>query len=103
MDLRTQREAARWYPLIAHPMQMALIGDDKRFKVVPAGRRSGKTERAKRLVAKFAMRYPNERYFLAAPTRDQAKGKFGGLICGCFAFESLLKKRPSESNLDDLL
>jgi hypothetical protein len=98
MDLRTQREAARWYPLIDHPVQLELIGDDKRFKVVPAGRRSGKTERAKRRVAKLAMRYPNERYFLAAPTRDQARQIWWPdmrLLC----FESLLKKRPSESNL----
>ncbi len=41
-------ELARWYKLIPHPVQLSLVNDDVRFKVVPAGRRSGKTERAKR-------------------------------------------------------
>jgi hypothetical protein len=39
---------ARWTPLIPHPEQIRLINSHARFKVVPAGRRSGKTERAKR-------------------------------------------------------
>jgi hypothetical protein len=64
---------ARWYPLADHPIQKALITDKVRFKVVPAGRRSGKTERAKRFVAKELMRNANCAYFLAAPTRNQAK------------------------------
>ena len=44
-----------------------------RFKVVPAGRRSGKTERAKRFIIKEALRNPDEAYFVAAPTRDQVR------------------------------
>jgi hypothetical protein len=68
-----QRCAQRWYPLIEHPVQTALITDPKRFKVVPAGRRSGKTERAKRFMAKCMMGNPNEAYFIAAPTRNQVK------------------------------
>lgn len=63
----------RWYPLIDHPVQTALIKDPIRFKVVPAGRRSGKTERAKRFISKIAMAMPNEAYFVAAPTRNQVK------------------------------
>jgi hypothetical protein len=66
------RDTARWYPLIDHPVQTALVNDQKRFKVVPAGRRSGKTERAKRYVVKEAMKSPGS-YFVAAPTRDQVK------------------------------
>lgn len=62
----------RWYPLIPHPIQSALIHDSTRFKVVPAGRRSGKTERAKRYIVKQAMTAPGP-YFVAAPTRDQVK------------------------------
>jgi hypothetical protein len=69
----TTLEAARWYPLIDHPEQLRLVNEDKRFKVVPAGRRSGKTERAKRFLVKTAMSNPNEAYFIAAPTRDQVK------------------------------
>lgn len=65
-------QAARWYPLKPHPVQTALVADRVRFKVVPAGRRSGKTERAKRFVVREAMREPGP-YFVAAPTRDQVK------------------------------
>lgn len=68
----SNKDVARWYPLIAHPVQTALVNDKVRFKVVPAGRRSGKTERAKRFVVREAMREPGP-YFVAAPTRDQVK------------------------------
>ena len=45
-----------------------------RFPVVPAGRRSGKTERAKRQLVRIAFGSPpGSNYFFAAPTRDQAK------------------------------
>jgi hypothetical protein len=66
----------RWYKLKDHPVQLALVAaieNGMRFPVVPAGRRSGKTERAKRFLAKQAMKNPNEKYFAAAPTHDQAK------------------------------
>ncbi len=66
------QDIARWYPLQDHPKQSELVTDQVRFKVVPAGRRSGKTERAKRYVAREAMREPGP-YFIAAPTRDQVK------------------------------
>ncbi|MFQ5736607.1 MAG: terminase large subunit domain-containing protein, partial [Thermodesulfobacteriota bacterium] len=53
--------------------------ENKRFAVVPAGRRSGKTELAKRrLVMGLAAKKPwaDPRYFAAAPTRGQAKRIF---------------------------
>lgn len=62
-----------WKPLREHPVQLGLAHDDVRFKVVPAGRRSGKTIRAKRKLAKTAMVNPRELLFAAAPTREQAK------------------------------
>ena len=62
----------RWYPLIPHEVQRALVCDNYRFKVVAAGRRSGKTERAKRYVVREMLRNPG-RYFVAAPTRAQVK------------------------------
>lgn len=65
-------DASRWYPLRPHPIQKALVNDRVRFKVVPAGRRSGKTERAKRYVVREALRTSGP-YFVAAPTRDQVK------------------------------
>jgi hypothetical protein len=101
LSLMTQRELARWYALIDHPVQAALIaavGNGVRFPVVPAGRRSGKTERAKRFVAKMAMRNPGEMYFIAAPTRDQVK-KIYWADMKKLCLTSLCGKPPSESEL----
>lgn len=72
MQLAVQREVGRWHPLKPHPVQLALVNDRVRFKTVPAGRRSGKTERAKRFVVRECLRAPLP-YFLAAPTHAQAK------------------------------
>lgn len=63
---------AIWYPLIPHPTQTALVNDNIRIKVVPSGRRSGKTLRAKRFIARAALTTPGD-YFIAAPTRAQVK------------------------------
>lgn len=68
----------RFYPLTPHPVQLDLIQSPARFKVVPAGRRSGKSERAKRNLVLEALssiggRWDNPKFFAAAPTRDQAK------------------------------
>ena len=68
-----------------------------RFKVVPAGRRSGKTERAKRFIAREAMREPGA-YFVAAPTRDQVKRIYWQdlkRLCFC----SMLPEKPRETEL----
>jgi hypothetical protein len=69
---------ARLYPLRPHPVSDALMTDPHRFKVVPAGRRSGKTEKAKRKLVVEALTsvdtpWPDPKFFAAAPTRDQAK------------------------------
>jgi hypothetical protein len=65
----------RWVELRPHEEQLRLWNDPARFKIVPAGRRSGKTELAKRrlVVASMVRKNPPGRYFAAAPTRDQAK------------------------------
>lgn len=97
MPLQLRREAERWYPLIEHPVQTRLITDHVRFKVVPAGRRSGKTERAKRFIAKQAMQVIGQ-YFAAAPTRDQAKKIFWNDL-KLLTFSSTHAKEPSESEL----
>lgn len=91
------QDLARWYKLREHPVQTALIEDEVRFKVIPAGRRSGKTERAKRFTAREAMRVPGP-YFVAAPTRDQVKRVYWSdmkRLC----FTSILPKAPSETEL----
>jgi hypothetical protein len=65
----------RWYALRYHPRQWALWNSPARFCVVPAGRRSGKTEIGKRrlVVGALAPPHPDARYFAAAPTWQQAK------------------------------
>lgn len=63
----------RWHPLKHLPITDSLHHDNLRFKVVPAGRRSGKTERAKRHIVIQAISNFGHRYFCAAPTSLQAK------------------------------
>lgn len=98
LALATQRECQRWYPLIEHSVQRRLVDDVVRFKTVPAGRRSGKTERFKRFMAKTAMSNPGQDYFIAAPTRDQVK-KIYWSDMKKLTFESLQSKKPSETDL----
>ncbi len=66
----------RWAPLRPHMVQRAFYESERRFNVVPAGRRSGKTEIAKRRLVKRAVkgsRYDRPRYFYGAPTYGQVK------------------------------
>ena len=68
----------RWSKLRPHPEQSRLFHQAIRFKIVPAGRRSGKTELAKRklvlsLWEALIQKRADARYFAAAPTRHQAK------------------------------
>lgn len=100
-DIVLKRQMSRWYPLIAHPVQLALdraVEDGIRFPVVPAGRRSGKTERAKRFLARQAMWYPNEKYFAAAPTVSQAK-KIWWDDLKSLTLSCMHPRQPSESEL----
>lgn len=74
---RSKLWTPRWYPLKPVPIQVALDATPARFAVVPAGRRSGKTERAKRKGIKVAYKLPpGGRVGFGAPTRDQAKSIF---------------------------
>tara|TARA_R110000851_G_scaffold330722_2_gene503891 strand:+ start:791 stop:2095 length:1305 start_codon:yes stop_codon:yes gene_type:complete len=98
VSIQIDRQSERWYPLIDIPEQVRLKDEVVRFKVVPAGRRSGKTERAKRYVAKQAMKNANEMYFCAAPTRDQVKKIFWDDM-KALTFSATHPKRPSESDL----
>jgi len=97
-NLLLNRSLSRWYDLKEHPVQRKLIDDDVRFKIVPAGRRSGKSERAKRYLAHKALNNGEEMYFAAAPTRDQAK-KIWWDDLKLLTFSSSHIKSPSESNL----
>ena len=96
-----QRQMERWYKLKDHPVQLALVAavsNGIRFPVVPAGRRSGKTERFKRFVVKQAWKNPNEMYFIAAPTHGQVKKIYWDDIKK-FSLSSTHEKKPSESEL----
>jgi len=98
-NLLLDRQLARWYALKDHPVQLALVDavpNGVRFPLVPAGRRSGKTERFKRFLVKQANRVPGP-YFAAAPTHDQAKKIFWDDL-KAFSLSSMHAKRPSESD-----
>ena len=99
-NLRLDKQLARWYPLIDHPVQLELVkavNNGTRFPLVPAGRRSGKTERFKRFLIKQASQVPGQ-YFAAAPTHAQAKKIFWDDL-KAFSLSSTHKRRPSESDL----
>ncbi len=99
-NLLLDRQLARWYPLTDHDVQLALIaavGNGVRFPLVPAGRRSGKTERFKRFLTKQASATPGQ-YFAAAPTHAQAKKIFWDDL-KAFTLSCMHSRRPSESDL----
>lgn len=98
-NLLLDRQLARWYALKDHPVQLALIEavpSGVRFPLVPAGRRSGKTERFKRFLVKQANAVPGQ-YFAAAPTHDQAKKIFWDDL-KAFTLSCLHARKPSESD-----
>lgn len=69
----------RWYPLRYHVERQRLWNSKARFRVVPAGRRSGKTEYAKRYLVQKALSFTkhSDGWFVClAPVRDQAKRIF---------------------------
>jgi len=92
------RQLARWYELKDHPVQLELIKavqNGIRFPLVPAGRRSGKSERFKRFLVKQASKTPGI-YFAAAPTHDQAKKIFWDDLKS-LTLSVAHNKQPSES------
>lgn len=91
----------RWTVLRPHPIQQSFLHSTARFIVVPAGRRSGKTEIAKRKIIIRALRSgadfaPN--FFFGAPTRDQAKRIFWKDLKAMIP-PWLMKRKPSETEL----
>jgi hypothetical protein len=99
-NLLLDRQLARWYALKDHPVQLALLAavpSGVRFPLVPAGRRSGKTERFKRFLVKQANAVVGQ-YFAAAPTHAQAKKIFWDDL-KAFTLSCVHAHRPSESDL----
>jgi len=73
------RLTPRWTKCRLDPRQYAYLHSNAVMNVVPAGRRSFKTEASKRRVVARAIafsKYPNGRFFACAPTQQQAKDIF---------------------------
>ena len=84
-----------------HNLQRLCYNTSARFVVNPAGRRSGKTELAKRKVIVKALagtRFQRPRFFCAAPTRDQAKRIYWDDLKAMVP-RDFIKGRPSETEL----
>lgn len=93
----------RLYALRPHALQQRFGGSAFRFNVIPGGRRSGKTEIAKRRLRGRALARYNVThsetafYFAAAPTRDQAKRIFWSDFKKMF--RPFFSREPNESDL----
>lgn len=89
----------RWTKLRPHPEQIRYFDSPHRFNVVPAGRRSGKTELAKRKLvmrALYGSEFRKPRYFAAAPTRDQAKRIYWDDLCALLPAQDVKEIRVSD-------
>ena len=87
-----------------HAEQWRLWNSKARFRIVPAGRRSGKTELAKRWVIQRAcnLRVQGRKYALAAPTRDQAKRIYWNDLKQLVP-TAWMAEKPRETDLEILL
>lgn len=66
----------RWFPLPKYPPLRKYFNSKSRYIINHAGRRSYKTETAKRILVKSAIshyKYPNSRFIASAPVTHQAK------------------------------
>jgi hypothetical protein len=100
-DLPTPLLPPRWKQMRYHPVQAAYWNSPHRFNTVPAGRRSGKTEIAKRKLVRACMNAWQEeppRFFAGAPTRDQAKRVWWEDLKSLTP-KDMLDGKPSESDL----
>lgn len=95
---------SRAYPLRPHEAGERYTHSPVRFNVTAAGRRSGKTERAKRRVVRAAMgsgprpsEHDDPAYFCAAPTYAQAKAVYWSDLKKLIPLE--LRTKTSESDL----
>lgn len=106
-DLVTNRLTTRWTPMRFHAEQDRLCKSPARFKVVPAGRRSGKTELVgkrntiiRAMQAHLEIKFdPPYTFGVGAPTRDQAKRIYWADLKRMIP-EKYLSKKPNESHLE---
>jgi hypothetical protein len=93
----------RWTIFKHHPVQYDLWTSKNRFKAVPAGRRSGKTEIAKRKIVIAALsqtKIPDARFICAAPVQHQAKSIYWRDIKALIPPQFIRKKSESELTID---
>lgn len=101
----------KWTQLKDHPEQIRAYRSRKRFNIIPAGRRSGKTEIiGKRKMAlrcmfahdvnfpQFYSQFPDPKFFISAPTREQVKRIYWNDMKSLIP-KAMLAKPPNESNL----
>lgn len=90
-----------WAPLAHHPVQQQFVRSRKRFNIVPAGRRSGKTRIAKRRAVIRGLEYEGRapgRIVFGGPTFRQAEDIFWDDLKAAVP-KSLRAFKPSESKL----
>ena len=105
------KKTRRWSPLKDHPTQILAYRSHKRFNIIPAGRRSGKTEiigKRKQILRfmlchdrrfpHFYSPYDDPKFFIGAPTRDQVKRIYWSDVKSLVPL-GFLAKPPNESNL----
>lgn len=91
---------SRWYNLEYHEKQDLYYRSDARFNIVYAGRRSGKTEVAKRRLVRRALAFrahPDGYFFFAAPTTTQARDIYWGDLKRMVPPEAI-RGRPYETD-----
>lgn len=93
---KLRKQLERQYPLKDIPIQLELVNHPARIKVVPAGRRSGKTERAKRHLVKKSAAIPGK-YFIGAPTYPQVKKIYWDDMLDLTV--SCMQQKPNRSEL----
>jgi hypothetical protein len=92
------KDLERWYKLPElKPVHLAYWNSKARFRIIKAGRRSYKTEIAKRIIVEAAMSTPGE-YFIAAPTIPQVRLIYWNDIKR-MTFPSIQQAQPKESSL----
>jgi len=93
----------RWYSLRYHSEQSRLFRSKSRFRVVPPGRRSGKTEIAKRHLIDCAidfLDYDDGRFVFGAPTIPQARQIYWNDLKRMTNVPGLRLGKPNESRLE---
>ena len=90
----------RWTPATLHEQQLGYLRSDAWMNVVVAGRRSFKTEAAKRRIFRAAItfaKHPDGRFFACAPTHQQAKDIFWADLKALTPAFVMLGESPDEA------